>query len=131
MNQWTKMKNTLMTIAFMSLALSGCASKQAAATGEGPAEILDIRIHNNLIPPAIVSISLVPVSGVERNLGQAWSNRSTDFRYNGIAPRGQYRLVARADNRAMASDAIVLDGVQALEWHLQTNRVTILRTRND
>ena len=124
------MRTGLLSMLLLPLALTGCASNQAA-TSEGPAETLDIRVHNNLVPPAIVTVSLVPASGVERNLGQAWSNRSTDFRYNGIAPRGQYRLVARADTRSMASDAIVLDGVQALEWHLQSNRVTILKTRND
>ncbi|HET9439110.1 MAG TPA: hypothetical protein VFO52_03020 [Longimicrobiales bacterium] len=112
-----------------ALLLSACATGQ---TVEGSAETLDIRVHNNLVPPAILTISLVPSSGPERNLGQAWSSRSTDFRYNGIAPRGQYRLVARAsDNRYMASDIVVLDGVEALEWSLQSNRVTILRTRNE
>ena len=124
------MKKLSMLLLPLLLASTGCASRGDATT-EGPSETLDIRVHNNLVPPAIVSISLQPASGVERNLGEAWSSRSTDFRYNGLAPRGQYRLVARADNRAMASDAIVLDGVQALEWHLQSNRVTILKTRND
>jgi hypothetical protein len=121
-------KSFMMTMVLLTM--TGCASR-GDTTSEGPAETLDIRVHNNLVPPAIVSISLVPQSGLERNLGQAWSSRSTDFRYNGMAPRGQYRLVARADNRAMASDLIVLDGVEALEWHLQSNRVTILRTRNE
>jgi hypothetical protein len=111
------------------LLVSSCASKQN--TAQGPAETLDIRVHNNLVPPATVSVSLMPVNGIERNLGEAWSNRATDFRYNGLAPRGQYQLVARADRRSMASFPIVLDGVQALEWHLQTNRVTILKTKND
>lgn len=112
------------------LLLSACAS--APAGSEGPTETLDIRVNNNLVPPMLLSISLVPSSGVERNLGEAFSSRVTDFRYNGLAPRGQYRLLARAaNNRAMASDYIVLDGVQAIEWSLQTNRVTILRTKND
>lgn len=112
------------------LLLGACAS--APAGSQGPAETLDIRVNNNLVPPVLLSISLVPSSGVERNLGEAFSSRVTDFRYNGLAPRGQYRLLARAaNNRAMASDYIVLDGVQAIEWSLQTNRVTILRTRND
>jgi hypothetical protein len=111
------------------LMVSACAS---GPRQEGPSETLDIRVHNNLIPPAILTVSLMPTSGPERNLGEAWGSRSTDFRYNGLAPRGQYRLVARAtDNRAMASEVIVLDGVLALEWTLQSNRVTILRTKND
>jgi hypothetical protein len=112
------------------LVLSACAS--GGAREEGTGETLDITVHNNLIPPTILTISLVPTSGPERNLGEAWSSRSTDFRYNGLAPRGQYRLVARStNNRAMASEILVLDGVLALEWSLQANRVTILRTRND
>jgi hypothetical protein len=111
--------------------LGACASSQAGSAG-GAQETLDIRVNNNLVPPMLLTISLVPSSGVERNLGEAFSSRVTDFRYNGLAPRGQYRLLARAaNNRAMASDYIVLDGVQAIEWSLQTNRVTILRTKND
>ncbi len=113
-----------------ALLLAACASSRAP--GSNGSETLDITVHNNLIPPVILTISLLPSAGPERNLGQAWSNRSTDFRYNGLAPRGQYRLVARASNdRAMASEVLVLDGVEALEWNLQSNRVTILRTRND
>ena len=122
------MKKLIMTAAV--LLLGACASSQAGT--EGPAETLDIRVDNNLVPPVMLTIMLVPSSGVERNLGEAFSSRVTDFRYNGLAPRGQYRLLARStDNRAMASDYIVLDGVQAIEWSLRTNRVTILRTKND
>ncbi len=122
------MKKLIYTAAIVFL--SACAS--AENTGGAPTETLDIRVNNNLVPPLVLTVSLVPSSGVERNLGEAFSSRVTDFRYNGLAPRGQYRLLARAaNNRAMASDYIVLDGVQAIEWSLQTNRVTILRTKND
>jgi hypothetical protein len=119
------------TLILAALVLVGaCAS--GPREEEGPRETLDITVHNNLIPPTILTISLVPTSGPERNLGEAWGSRSTDFRYNGLAPRGQYRLLARGTgNRAMASEVLVLDGVLALEWTLQSNRVTILRTRND
>jgi hypothetical protein len=113
---------------------SACASTQNddAAPGESSGETLDIRVNNNLVPPVLLTISLNPVSGIERNLGQAFSSRVSNFRYNGLAPRGQYRLVGRAtDDRVMYSDALVLDGVRAIEWNLQSNRVTILRTAND
>lgn len=123
------MKKLIYTAAL--LLLGACATAQEGGNA-GPSETLDIRVNNNLVPPMLLTISLVPSSGVERNLGEAFSSRVTDFRYNGLAPRGQYRLLARAaNNRAMASDYIVLDGVQAIEWSLQTNRVTILRTKND
>lgn len=116
--------------ATLLLLTAGCAT--VPADPDAPQETLDIRVNNNLVPPVTLTISLMPVSGIERNLGQAFSSRATDFRYSGIAPRGQYQLVARAtDERAMASNPIVLDGVQAIEWNLQYNRVTIIRTRND
>jgi hypothetical protein len=118
----------LIRLSLAMLLVTACASNPGA---QGPRETLDIRVHNDLVPPVVVTISLHPGNGIERNLGEAWSNRATDFRYNGIAPKGQYQLVARADNRAMASMPIVLDGVLALEWHLQSNRVTILKTKND
>lgn len=112
------------------LLIAACAT--AAPDPDAPQGELDIRVHNNLVPPATLTISLAPLSGIERNLGQAFSSRTTGFRYRGIAPKGQYRLIARAtDNRAMGSDIIVLDGVLALEWQLNSNRVTITRTVND
>jgi len=121
------MKKLVFTL-MAALLTNACASNQNAPSST---ETLDIRVTNNLVPPAVVSVSLAPLGGLERNLGEAWSNRATVFRYPGIAPRGQYQLVARADTRQMTSAPIVLDGVLAIEWQLQTNRVTILKTRND
>ena len=89
------------------------------------------RRRSLLVPPIVVTVSLQPAGGPERILGQAWTNRTTDLRYNGLAPQGEYRLVARTtDNRAMASEIMVLDNVAALEWSLQSNLVTVLSTRN-
>ena len=125
------MKNAIFAAALVLV--SACASGQTDETlPAGMAETLDIRVQNNLIPPVNLRISLVPTSGVERNLGDAFPSRVSSFRYNGLAPRGQYRLVGRAtDDRYMASDILVLDGVRAIEWNLQSNRVTILSTAND
>jgi hypothetical protein len=126
------MKNAIFAAALVFM--SACATGQTdeSAPAGGTAETLDIRIQNNLIPPVNLRISLVPTSGVERNLGDAFPSRVSSFRYNGLAPRGQYRLVGRAtDDRYMASDILVLDGVRAIEWNLQSNRVTILSTAND
>lgn len=126
------MKNVIFAAALALI--SGCATGQneeGTAAGAG-AETLDIRVSNNLVPPVLLTITLVPTSGVERNLGDAFPSRVSSFRYAGLAPRGQYRLVGRStDNRSMSSDILVLDGVRAIEWNLQSNRVTILRTAND
>lgn len=112
------------------LLVSACAT--AAPDPDAPRSELDVRVNNNLVPPATVTILLAPVGGIERQLGQAFSSRTTGFRYTGLPPKGQYRLIARAtDNRAMGSDIIVLDGVLAIEWQLNSNRVTITRTVND
>ena len=110
------------------LLLGACASNQAGTAGGGS---FVVRVNNNLVPPIVVTVSLQPAGGPERILGQAWTNRTTDLRYNGLAPQGEYRLVARTtDNRAMASEIMVLDNVAALEWSLQSNLVTVLSTRN-
>lgn len=122
------MKKALLAMAL--LLVTACAS--TPPDPDAPQETLDIRVNNNLVPPVTFTIYLVPASGIERSLGQAFSSRSTDFRYNGMAPRGQYQLFARAtDNRAMVSSPLVLDGVQAIEWNMQYNRVTITRTKHD
>jgi hypothetical protein len=126
------MKKLILSAALLLVTACASGPREEAPANGGGSETLDIRVNNNLVPPTILTISLVPSSGVERNLGEAFSSRISNFRYNGLAPRGQYRLVGRAaNNRSMASDILVLDGVRAIEWSLQTNRVTILRTVND
>jgi hypothetical protein len=120
---------------FTALALMTACARGPRAEGpeqQAGAETLDIRVNNNLVPPTLLTISLVPTSGVERNLGEAYTSRVSSFRYSGLAPRGQYRLLGRSsNNRTMASEIVVLDGVRAIEWDLRSNRVIILRTVND
>lgn len=125
------MKKLLLAVTLLLVTACASTPRSEGSEQEG-GETLDIRVNNNLVPPTILTISLVPTSGVERNLGEAWSSRVSNFRYSGLAPRGQYRLYGRAsNNRSMASEIVVLDGVRAIEWNLQSNRVVILRTVND
>ena len=111
-----------------ALLLGACASGQSGTAGGGS---FVVRVNNNLVPPIVVTVSLQPASGPERVLGQAWTSRITDLRYNGLAPQGEYRLLARTvDDRVLASEIMVLDNVAAVEWSLQSNLVTILSTRH-
>jgi hypothetical protein len=119
------MKKLMLTAVLL---LSACASSQ---TGTGGRDLFIVRVNNNLVPPIVVTVSLQPASGPERILGQAWTSRVTDLRYTGLAPQGEYRLLARTtDNRVMASEIMVLDDIAAVEWSLQSNLVTVLGTRN-
>jgi hypothetical protein len=126
------MKKLLLSAALVLVTACASGPREEMAAGQTSSETLDVRVNNNLVPPTILTIYLLPTSGPERNLGEAWSSRVSSFRYNGLAPRGQYRLLGRAsNNRQMASEIVVLDGVRAIEWNLQSNRVIILRTIND
>ena len=112
---------TLMLIS----ALSACAK---APPGAQSTVVIDIR--NDLIPPAHVSVYLVPEAGIERLLGTVTSGRQT-LQYRGLAPVGNHRLAARmTSGRAILSNVRVMDGVTGLEWVLMSNFLRVTATRN-
>ena len=107
----------LRTIMF-ALLLGGCASVGTS----GPQIELPITINNNLIPPASVTVFLVPSSGIEHNLGTIIGSGRHTVYFRGLPPSGDYQLAIRADTRTMTSNIIVLDrNVKAIAWDLQRN----------
>jgi hypothetical protein len=105
------------------IVLAGCASGGGHA---GPQVSMPISIDNNLIPPASLTIYLVPQSGIERNLGTVVGSGHHVLHYRGLPLSGTYQLYARADNRAMASNPIVLDeNVTAIDWDLRRNYINL------
>ena len=106
------------------LFLGGCATTPGVS---GPQIQMPIRVNANLIPPASnLTIYLVPMSGIEHNLGTILGSGRHDLTYRGLPPSGTYRLVARADSRQMYSDLVQLDAnVKAIEWDLQRNYIQL------
>lgn len=106
------------------LAVAACAT--AGAEGDGAQAQLEIRIDNNLIPPASLDVYLVPRSGIERNLGNVIGSGVQRLYYRGLPLKGEYRIVARTPgNATLASPILVLDGVTGIQWDLQRNFIEI------
>lgn len=107
---------------FVLLLVAGCAGKGVS----GPQIQLPVRVNNNLIPPATVTVYLVPQSGIEHNLGTLVGSGQHTLIYRGLPLSGTYMLVARADTRGMQSNPIVLDhNVSSINWDLRRNYLQI------
>lgn len=106
----------------ISLVAGACASR-----GEPGAQAdVTIHINNNLIPPASLTIYLMPRAGIERNLGNLIGSGRHTLRYQGFPLGGEYQLIARTTgDRAFGSPVMVLDNVIRIDWDLQRNFVDI------
>jgi len=104
------------------LALSACASAHRAENDVAT----PISVNNNLIPPTTVSVSLVPRAGIDRNLGEVFSARTTTLHYVGMPLQGEYYLIAEvANGRRFTSTIIVLTNATKIYWDLQRNFVDV------
>lgn len=106
----------------ISLISGACATR-----GEpGSQSDVTVLINNNLIPPASLTIYLVPRAGIERNLGNLVGSGRHTLHYRGFPLGGEYQLIARTTgDRAFGSPVMVLDNVSRIDWDLQRNFVDI------
>jgi hypothetical protein len=106
------------------LALAACATAKP-----GTQSVVSISVRNDLIPPANVEIYLVPAGGIERLIGTVTSGDHS-LRYTGLAPKGDYYLIARAPSgRFMRSSVLAMDDVTGLAWTLSSNLLRVTATR--
>lgn len=123
----------MLRVCFFLIAIgaAGCASAPADnGTQDSPVQgQLDFHIRNNLIPPATITIYLVPRSGVERELGTIFGSGEQTLRYRGLPLQGEYQLEARADTRSLTSPILVLTKVLGVDWDLQRNYVQVTKVQ--
>jgi hypothetical protein len=115
-----------------ALALAAAAIFAACATSspEGQRTQVMIDVVNDFVPGSPFTVYLVPEAGIERMLGNMTPSSRQQFRYQGLAPVGEYRLVARNNTGGrIVSQTVVLDGVNGLEWRLANNLVRVTSTR--
>jgi hypothetical protein len=104
------------------LVMSGCASGHRAANDVDT--IIDVT--NNLIPPTTVSVILQPRAGIDRNLGEVFSNRTQALHYVGMPLQGEYQLIAEvANGRRLYSVIVVLTNATRVHWDLQRNFIDV------
>lgn len=119
---------------FALLATTACAhgTEESEPQVQGQQTQLEIRIDNNLIPPASLEIYLVPRNGIERSIGNLIGSGMRRLQYRGLPLQGEYRLVGRApDDRTITSSIIVLDRVTSIEWDLMRNLIEVTSVDED
>jgi hypothetical protein len=114
-----------------ALGLAAALTFTACATSpEGQRTQVLIDVVNDFVPGSPFTVYLVPEAGIERMLGNMTPSSRQQFRYQGLPPVGEYRLVARNNTGGrIVSQTVVLDGVNGLEWRLANNLVRVTSTR--
>jgi hypothetical protein len=100
---------------------AGCATGSSAADGSRDA---GVEVHNDLIPPAALTIYLVPESGVRRLIGNVGPGQTRTLSIR-EPMAGRHRLLARTTGgNDIVSNSITIGAMDTLRWNLSSNIVT-------
>ncbi|HEX6558525.1 MAG TPA: hypothetical protein VF021_03665 [Longimicrobiales bacterium] len=118
------MKRRHALAALVIFALGGCATAPPGSQAQ-----VDFEIINDLIPPGPATIYLLTRVGSEREIGIV-SGGTRVLRYQGLALKGEYQLVAKRGERIIYSPILVLERVLALRWDLERNYIQVTRVED-
>lgn len=105
-----------------SVAVGGACAAHRTANGSND---IVVQVQNDLVPPAPLTIFLVPDGGIRRLLGTVQGSGTVTIRN---PPIGRYRLLARTDvGREIISDPVIAVLGDALKWDLYTNVISAAR----
>lgn len=118
-------------VALLALAvalLPACASAGGGMEGaEAASAGASVRVVNNLIPPAPLTIRAVPQTGVRQLVGNVSPGRTVVLDWNVTRVAGEYRLLAETTGgRDIVSRPFFFDGSGTVEWTLQGNTIRIV-----
>jgi len=109
----------LVTAGCAAVVLAACASSGAGgdAGGTERGRALTVRVTNDLVPPAQITVWMLSETGGRRKLGTVQPNQEREFSYVPAGRGLEHRLSAEAiDGRAITSDPFTLVGVTAVSW---------------
>lgn len=114
-----------LSLSFLPACATGAMEAEPGAVGED--EVI-IRVNNNLIPPAAITVSIVPDIGVQQLLGAATPSETATFEYEAAAAVGQYRLVAEptGGQPLVSREFTLTDDDAVVEWDLNLNTIRVL-----
>ena len=115
-------------------ALSACASSGTAG-GEGGGAIsgdaVAVTINNDIVPPASVTVWMVPENGGRRRLGTVNPNGQQTFNFSPGVRSMEHRLVAETTGGGdRESNPFTLVAVSGVRWNLSGPTVSIERGDN-
>jgi len=107
-------RRAVLGLAALVSLVTACASGSAAAGGRGG---LTVRVTNDLVPPASITVWITNELGSRRRLGTVAPDAQQEFAYSPISQSMEHRLIAEAmDGREVTSDAFVPAGIAAVMW---------------
>jgi hypothetical protein len=119
------------TLAAAFFALSGCASSGTTGGEGGDAisgDAVAITINNDLVPPASVTIWMVPENGGRRRLGTVNPNGEQTFNFSPGVRSMEHRLVAEATGGSdRESNPFTLVATSGVRWSISGPTVSIQR----
>lgn len=114
------------------IALSSCASSgttggdDAAAVVSGDA--VAVRVSNDLVPPATITVWMVPETGGRRRLGTVTPNGQETFSFSPGVRSMEHRLLAEVTGGAEhQSNPFDLVAATAVRWSVSAPNVSIER----
>lgn len=106
----------------LGAALSGCGSASRQA-GSGGAVV---EVHNNLIPPTPLTVTLLPQSEAPRLLGTVAPSATEQFTVTPPAATGTYRLRGSTPGgRELVSQPFAAGAGETVRWDVQANFVHV------
>lgn len=103
----------------------GCASA-GAGTAPGTEGNTTLRLENNLIPPAALTIYAVPETGARRLIGSVSSGETATLRFDAFN-FGRYRFLAETTAGAeIASNPVSFSPGATIRWGLSANIATVI-----
>jgi hypothetical protein len=124
----TRMLRSSVVIA-LTVALAACASSGTSG-GEGAGgasgDAVTVRIVNDLVPPATITVWMVPETGARRRLGTVTPNGEETLSFAPGIRSMEHRLVAEATGGSdRTSNPFTLTGVAGLRWNVSSPNVSI------
>ena len=114
----------------LTVGLWGCASgglEDPMGGGEGDGTV-SVQIDNDLVPPASVTVYIVPETGSRRRLGPINPGGQGTFSFNPGIRTSDFRLLANVNGqRDVASNPFSLTGASAIRWSLSDRIVRVSR----
>lgn len=106
-----------------ALLLVACAS--AGGGGGGGPEVA-VRVENNLIPSAGLTIYAVPRVGGRRLLGSVSPSSTRTLTFNPVGDTGEYVFVAETTAGAqISSNPVLVSAPATVHWDLSSNIATV------
>lgn len=109
----------------LAVLLAACATAGNSSRAAGGDVV--VRVDNNLIPPAALTVYMVSETGTRRLIGNVSPQQNATLSFDPLAASGRYRLVARTTAGAeIASTPFTLTtGDAAVNWDLRSNIATV------